>query len=193
MTLTNVYGFVASDANSNGIDPTGAPVPLEQRRELDRWMLSRLHTTTGEVIEALDGYNPTRAARAIEALVDALSNWYIRRSRPVFWAGKKDTGVSDADKRAAYQTTYTVLLGIARLMAPIAPFYADWLHQALLGDASAASSVHLADFPVVDQSMIAPELEHRMALARTIVSTTCLLSTSPSPRDRQKPRMPSPA
>ncbi len=175
MTLTNVYGFFASYANIDGIDPTEAPVPLEQRRELDRWMLSRLHTTTGEVIEALDGYNPTRAARAIEALVDALSNWYIRRSRPVFWAGKKDTGVSDADKRAAYQTTYTVLLGIARLMAPIAPFYADWLHQALLGDASAASSVHLADFPVVDQSMIAPELEHRMALARTIVSTTLAL------------------
>jgi len=175
MTLTNVYSFFASYANIDGIDPSVDPIPVTDRRELDRWMLSRLHTTTGEVIEALDGYNPTRAARAIESLVDALSNWYIRRSRPVFWAGKKDTGVSDADKRAAYQTTYTVLLGIARLMAPIAPFYADWLHQCLLGDHNAETSVHLADFPVADAALIDADLEHRMALARTIVSTTLAL------------------
>ncbi|MBV61279.1 MAG: isoleucine--tRNA ligase [Nevskiales bacterium] len=175
MTVTNVYSFFASYANIDGIDPTADPVPVAERRELDRWMLSRLHSTTAEVIEALDAYNPTRAARAIESLVDALSNWYIRRSRPVFWAGKKDTGISDQDKRAAYQTTHAVLLGIARLMAPIAPFYADWLHQALLADDSAASSVHLADFPEPRQAEIDPALEHRMALARTIVSTTLAL------------------
>ena len=174
MTLSNVYGFFATYANIDGehfgVDPLAEPVPDNARRELDRWMLSRLHTTTAAVAEALDAYNPTRAARAVEALVDELSNWYIRRSRPVFWAGKKDTGVSDRDKRAAYQTTHTVLLGIAKLMAPIAPFYADWLHQCLLRSNDPAASVHLADFPVADNALIDPALEHRMQLARTAVT-----------------------
>ena len=174
MTLTNVYGFFATYANIDaehfGIDPLAEAVPVPERRELDRWMLSRLHTTTAAVAEALDGYNPTRAARAVEALTDELSNWYVRRSRPVFWAGKKDTGVSDSDKRAAYQTTHTVMLGIARLMAPIAPFYADWLHQALQRSNAADASVHLADFPRSDTALIDEALERRMQLARTVVT-----------------------
>ena len=174
MTLTNVYGFFATyaniDAEHYGIDPLEQHVPDAQRRELDRWMLSRLHTTTAAVAEALDGYNPTRAARAVEALTDELSNWYIRRSRPVFWAGKKDTGVSDVDKRAAYQTTHTVLLGIAKLMAPIAPFYADWLHQSLQRSNNAEASVHLADFPTSNAALTDQALERRMQLARTVVT-----------------------
>lgn len=174
MTLTNVYGFFATYANIDtehfGVDPLAEAVPASERRELDRWMLSRLHTTTAQVAEALDDYNPTRAARAVEALTDELSNWYIRRSRPVFWAGKKDTGVSDTEKRAAYQTTHTVMLGIAKLMAPIAPFYADWLHQALLRSDAPDASVHLADFPASDAAFIDADLEHRMQLARTVVT-----------------------
>ena len=168
-TLTNVYSFFATYANIDSIDPQAAPIAPADRPELDRWMLSRLHSTTAAAIAAYDAYNPTRAARAIEKLVDELSNWYVRRQRPVFWAGKKDTGVAEADKLAAYQTTYDCLDGIARLMAPIAPFFADWLYQSLQRSQAAEASVHLADFPCSDATLIDPVMERRMALARTAV------------------------
>ncbi len=168
-TLTNVYSFFATYANIDSIDPLQAPIAPAERPELDRWMLSRLHSTAEVAVEALDAYNPTRAARAVEKLVDELSNWYVRRQRPVFWAGKKDTGVSDADKLAAYQTTYECLDGIARMMAPIAPFYADWLYQNIKRSDEAMASVHLADFPSSDSALIDAPLERRMALARTAV------------------------
>ncbi len=174
-TLSNVYSFFATYANIDSIEPTGSRIPLAQRPELDRWMLSRLHSTIAQAIEAYDAYNPTRAARAVEKLVDELSNWYVRRQRPVFWAGKKDTGVADADKLAAYQTTYELLEGIALLMAPIAPFYADWLFQSLRRSHGAEDSVHLADFPQADGSCIDVALEARMSLARTVVATALQL------------------
>lgn len=174
-TLTNVYSFFATYANIDGLDPAADPIPVAERPELDRWMLSRLHSTIAVCIQAMDAYNPTRAARAVEKLVDELSNWYVRRQRPVFWAGKKDTGVSDLAKRAAYQTTYELLDGIARLMAPIAPFYADWLYQNLRRSHAPEASVHLADFPVSDAALIDADLEARMALARNVVGTALQL------------------
>ncbi len=174
-TLVNVYSFLATYANIDSLDPTADPIAPAQRSELDRWMLSRLHSTAQAAAVAMDDYNPTRAARAVERLVDELSNWYVRRSRPVFWAGKKDTGVGEEHKRAAYQTTYECLLGIARMMAPIAPFFAEWLHQNLLRSSAPEHSVHLADFPVADEQLIDLELERRMALARTVVGTALQL------------------
>ncbi|MGJ8670086.1 MAG: isoleucine--tRNA ligase [Oceanococcus sp.] len=174
-TLTNVYSFFATYANIDSIDPLHNPIAVADRPELDRWMLSRLHSTIAVATEAYDGYNPTRAARAVEKLVDELSNWYVRRQRPVFWAGKKDTGVSDVDKHAAYQTTHECLQGIACLMAPIAPFFADWLYQGLRRSHAPEGSVHLADFPVSDASLIDEVLERRMSLARTAVGTALQL------------------
>lgn len=175
LTLANVYGFFATYANIDGLDPSQDAPPVSERPELDRWLLSRLHSTIAVCREALDAYNPTRAARAIETLVDDLSNWYIRRSRPVFWAGKKDTGVADNDKRAAYATTYEVLLSVSRLMAPIAPFFADWLHQALLRSQEPEASVHLADYPESQADLVDTALETRIDLARRVVSTALQL------------------
>ncbi|MEN8719111.1 MAG: isoleucine--tRNA ligase [Oceanococcaceae bacterium] len=175
MTLVNVYGFFATYANIDGVDPAfGAPEP-HQRPELDRWLLSRLQTTITICRESMDAYNPTRAARAIETLVDDLSNWYIRRSRPVFWAGKKDTGVGEGDKRSVYATTYEVLLDISKLMAPIAPFFAEWLHRNLLRNDRPEASVHLANYPEPDGSLHDATLEQRIGLARRVVSNALQL------------------
>ncbi len=175
MTLVNVYGFFATYANIDSMHPGfGAPEP-HQRPELDRWLLSRLQTTITTCRESLDAYNPTRAARAVETLVDDLSNWYIRRSRPVFWAGKKDTGISEGDKAAVYATTYEVLLEISKLMAPIAPFFAEWLHRALLRNDAAEASVHLASYPEPDGSLHDAALEKRIGLARRVVSNALQL------------------
>lgn len=177
-TLNNVYSFFATYANIDGVDPLVATVPATQRPELDRWMLSRLNSTIATATAAFDEYNPTRAARALDQLVDELSNWYVRRRRPVFWAGKKDTGVAERDKHAAYQTTFECLSGIARLMAPIAPFYADWLYQCLHRSNAPEHSVHLADFPLVESALIDAALERRMQLARTVVGTALQLRNS---------------
>src|SRR5699024_7355998 len=130
-TLENVYSFFATYANIDGFEPDVEAPAVAARPELDRWILSRLQSTATEVAAAFDSYNPTRAARAVEAFIDALSNWYIRRSRDRFWSGARaDTGddADAADKRAAYHTTLTCLETVARLMAPVAPFFADWLY-----------------------------------------------------------------
>lgn len=185
MTLVNVYGFFATYANIDSMHPGfGAPEP-HARPELDRWLLSRLQTTITVCRESLDAYNPTRAARAIETLVDDLSNWYIRRSRPVFWAGKKDTGISEADKAAVYATTYEVQLEISKLMAPIAPFFAEWLHRALLRNDQPEASVHLATYPEPDGSLHDAALEKRIGLARSIVSNALQLRNSSKLNVRQ--------
>ncbi|MDA3922148.1 MAG: isoleucine--tRNA ligase [Salinisphaera sp.] len=184
-TLENVYSFFATYANIDGFTAdTPAPVVAE-RPELDRWVLSRLQSTAAEATAALDAYNPTRAARAIERFIDALSNWYIRRSRPRFWAGARadDSATADqaashdevADKRAAYHTTLTCLRDVAAMMAPIAPFFADWLYGQVSAQADARTSVHLAHFPVADAALTDPDLERRMALARAIVANTLAL------------------
>lgn len=175
-TLENVYKFFSSYANIDGFDQREAVVPGAQRTELDQWILSRLNSTVRAVDEAYDGYDATRAARAVETFVEELSNWYIRRSRSRFWASRKG-GATEHDKRCAYQTTYECLVAVAKLMSPIAPFFGEWLYRAL-NDTSgreAAPSVHMSAFPVVDESLVDAALEARMGLARTVVSLTLLL------------------
>ncbi len=179
-TLQNVYSFFSTYANIDGFSYEGEPVPLQERPELDRWIISRLNTTVREVDGALAEYNPTKAARSVERLLDELSNWHVRRSRRRFWkarSGNDGAGAEDLDKTAAYQTVYECLIALAKMMAPIAPFFSEWLYKNL-NDATGreeATSVHLADFPAADASSIDEDLERRMALARTISSIVLAL------------------
>ncbi len=180
-TLENVYRFMASYANIDGFQYSESPIPAAQRTELDRWILSRLNSTIQAVDESFDNYDATRAARAVEKFVDELSNWYIRRSRPRFWAAKKGgdgpDAISDADKLCAYQTTYECLITIAKLMSPIAPFFSEWMYRNLneVTGNEAVESVHVSDFPTLAPDTIQPALEHRMDIARTIVTLILLL------------------
>src|SRR5690606_25517762 len=186
-TLENVYSFFATYANIDGFTYREDRIPVDRRAELDRWIMSRLNSTIAEVDEAYGVYNPTRAARAIERFVDELSNWYIRRSRRRFW--KEAT--SDTDKVAAYQSVYESLIVVAALMAPIAPFFSEWLFQALASATGreAAESIHLADFPGVEAAAVDQDVERRMGLARTSSSvllafrnSACINVRRPIPR-----------
>ena len=180
-TVENVYRFMASYANIDGFSYKQERIQPSARSELDQWALSRLSTTSKTVDEALSSYDCTRAARAIEGYVEELSNWYIRRSRPRFWAAKKlhSSGVAseEHDKECAYQTTFDCLLGLSKLMSPIAPFFSDWLYLRLteVAENESLQSVHHSDFPEVDAAQINTHLEHRMALARQIVQLALLL------------------
>ena len=180
-TVENVYRFMASYANIDGFVGAEPAVPPAARSELDQWILSRLNTTIAQCDQAYAAYDCTRAARTLEQFVEELSNWYIRRSRPRFWAAKKasaSTGtVSAHDKLCAYQTTFECLFGLAIMMTPVAPFFADWLYRRLneVTHRDPAASVHLADFPVADQAVMQPDLEARMELARTVVQLVLLL------------------
>lgn len=186
-TLENVYKFFASYANIDGFENQESHIPVERRSELDRWIFSRMNTTAREVDKAYADYDATRAARSVERLVDELSNWYIRRSRPRFWTGKKtdsDLSISDHAKLCAYQTTHECLLGIAKMMSPIAPFFSEWLYRALQ-DEGVDASVHMEDFPRADNTAIDVALEHRMQLARTIVTQVLLLRNESKIKVRQ--------
>lgn len=178
-TLENSYRFFASYANIDGYSGREPRIAPHARTELDRWILSRLHTTILAVDTAYAGYDATLAARAIEEFVDELSNWYIRRSRPRFWAAKRSGADENSqhEKLCAYQTTFECLDAIARMMSPLAPFFGDWLFRALRTGAAhdEVPSVHMADFPQHDPGLSDPALEHRMALARTVVSLVLLL------------------
>ena len=167
-TLENAYAFFATYANIDGFAYAGPRIPVRERLELDRWIVSLLHSTVGQADRAYQAYDPTRAARAVERFVEELSNWYIRRSRRRFWKAADTSG----DKEAAYQTVYECLMAIAGMMAPIAPFFSDWLYRALLAGASqeGSESVHLAPFPEPVEAERDLDLERRMALARTISS-----------------------
>lgn len=169
-TLNNVYSFFATYANIDGFTYAEAAVPLAERAELDRWILSRLNSTIQDVDAAYADYNPTKAARGVERLVEELSNWYIRRSRRRFWSAKTQTEATD--KLAAYQTVYECLTAIAQMMSPIAPFFSEWLYRSLntVARRSDAASVHLALFPTVQEDAIDPRLAHQIGLARTISS-----------------------
>ncbi|MEX0599860.1 MAG: isoleucine--tRNA ligase [Rhodothermales bacterium] len=182
-TLENVYSFFATYANIDGFSFDGRRVRVADRSELDRWIISRLHSTVREVDGFYDTYNPTKAARSVERFVEELSNWYIRRSRRRFWK-EADSG---ADKEAAYQTVYECLVAIAKMMSPIAPFYSDWLYRAL-GAATGRedyASVHLAYFPEVDETEVDADLERRMGLARTISSVVLSLRNASEINVRQ--------
>ncbi|MEQ8494421.1 MAG: isoleucine--tRNA ligase [Gammaproteobacteria bacterium] len=179
-TIENVYRFMASYANIDGFTYAEERLPVSTRSELDQWILSRLNSTARAVDGAFEAYDSTRAARALEQFVDELSNWYIRRSRPRFWAAKKAGGaqaVSAESKLAAYQTTYECLAGLAVMMSPVAPFFSDWLHRRLheVGARDTNASVHYASFPACDENVVQEALEHRMALARHIVQLVLLL------------------
>lgn len=166
--LYQTYSFFAMYANVDGFDGKAAKLPLEKRPEIDRWIISELNTLIKNVTEAFEDYEPTRAGRMISTFViDNLSNWYVRLCRKRFWAGEMDD-----DKLSAYQTLYRCLFTVSKLMAPIAPFYADRLY----GDLKAASaengcvSVHLSAFPKVEASEIDTTLEQRMELAQKVTS-----------------------
>ena len=177
-TLYNTYSFFALYANVDGFDPATPQVPVSERPEIDRWILSLLNSLIKEVTAALDDYEPTRAARAIGDFVgDNLSNWYVRLNRKRFWGGEMTT-----DKLAAYQTLYTCLETVSRLMAPFAPFYADRLYRDLTGS---TESVHLDRFPVVDPALIDPALEERQKLAQDITSMALALRRKVNLKVRQ--------
>ena len=163
-TLSNTYSFFALYANIDGFDYSNASIPLSERTESDRWILSRLNSVIKQVDAAYADYEPTKAARAIQNFVnDELSNWYVRLNRKRFWVGDLTK-----DKEAAYQTLYTCLKNTAKLMAAIAPFYAEKLFCDLNGVSrfEDVESVHLAMFPEADDAAIDLELEARMHLAQ---------------------------
>ncbi|RZK27572.1 MAG: isoleucine--tRNA ligase, partial [Hymenobacter sp.] len=167
-TLYNTYSFFALYANLDGFQVGTSPVPVAERTELDRWILSKLQSLLAEVRGHFDSYDPTKAARAIQDFVtDQLSNWYVRLSRRRFWKGELTT-----DKQAAYETLHECLSTVAQLMAPIAPFFADWLYGNLTKGQDAAESVHLTYLAEADTSLIDKALEERMELAQRISSLT---------------------
>ena len=175
-TLYNTYGFYSLYANVDGfvIDEKNS-VPVKDRQELDRWILSKLHSLIKDVTEQYEAFEPHRAARSIEEFVDEhLSNWYVRLSRRRFWKGEMST-----DKKAAYETLHECLLVVSHLMSPIAPFFAEWMYQnltapakanAVKGSALSFESIHLSVFPKVETSVINVDLEQRMEMAQKISS-----------------------
>lgn len=179
-TLYNTYSFFALYANVDGFDNSAPQVPLAERPEIDRWILSLLNTLIREVDEALDDYEPTKAARAINDFVnDNLSNWYVRLNRKRFWGGEMDV-----DKLSAYQTLYTCLETVALLMAPISPFFADRLYTDLTSVTKGSTeSVHLALFPEAGESD--ENLEARMKLAQEITSMVLSLRRKVNIKVRQ--------
>ncbi len=165
-TIVNVYSFFAMYANIDGFVHSGTPFPIEDRPEMDRWIISRINTVIKKVDAHLDDYEPTKAVRDVEDFVDELSNWYVRRSRRRFWKGGKSM-----DKMSAYQTLYECLVALAKLMSPIAPFMGEWLYQRLREVTKLdEESVHISFYPTVEETAIDKALEHRMQLARRISS-----------------------
>ncbi len=167
LTLWNTYSFWVTYARLDGFDPGQHTVLPEQRSALDRWLLSRLNRLVGEVDGLMERYDITTAARAIEAFVDELSNWYVRRGRRRYWKSEED-----ADKVAAYLTLYDALVTLAKLIAPFMPFLAEEMYQNLVRsvDRQAPESVHHCEFPVPDGALIDAELEAKMAAVQQVVS-----------------------
>jgi len=182
-TLYNTYQFFALYANVDGFNFSEAYVPLEERPEIDRWILSSLNTLVSKVVEHLDDYEPTVAGRLIEDFVDEhLSNWYVRLCRRRFWKGEYGQ-----DKLCAYQTLYECLETVARLMAPVSPFFADWLFCNLNGVTGRVkvASVHHADFPAANTKTIDTSLEERMQLAQDASSLVLSLRKKVNIKVRQ--------
>ncbi|MBN8672414.1 MAG: isoleucine--tRNA ligase, partial [Chitinophagales bacterium] len=182
-TLYNTYQFFALYANVDGFTFKEAYIPVEQRPEIDRWILSALNTLVKDVTNYLNDYEPTQAGRAMETFLDEqLSNWYVRLCRRRFWKGEYEH-----DKICAYQTLYECLEKLSLLMAPISPFFADWLYSNLnnITKRFEAQSVHLADFPVADADVIDAELEERMRLAQDVSSLVLSLRKKVNIKVRQ--------
>jgi len=182
-TLYNTYSFFALYANVDGFEYKEADVPVAERPEIDRWILSVLNSLVKEVDSCYNDYEPTKAGRLISDFVnDNLSNWYVRLNRKRFWGG----GYSQ-DKLSAYQTLYTCLETVAKLMAPIAPFYADKLYMDLIAATGRDTvvSVHLAKFPVCNSSLIDAALEARMQMAQDVTSMVLALRRKVNIKVRQ--------
>lgn len=182
-TLYNTYSFFSLYTNLDTFNYNEADIPLEERPELDRWILSELHTLIKKVDEFYAEYEPTKAARAISDFTqEYLSNWYVRLSRRRFWKGDYQT-----DKISAYQTLYTCMVTLAKLGAPIAPFYMDKLYQDLtqVTQKENFESVHLAEFPKYDESFVDKSLERKMENAQTISSLVLSLRAKEKIKVRQ--------
>ena len=182
-TLYNTYSFFALYANVDGFEYKEADVPMEERPEIDRWILSVLNTLIKEVDTCYNEYEPTKAGRLISDFVnDNLSNWYVRLNRKRFWGGE-----FTQDKLSAYQTLYTCLETVAKLMAPISPFYADRLYTDLITATGRDNvvSVHLAEFPKYQEEMIDKELEARMQMAQDVTSMVLALRRKVNIKVRQ--------
>lgn len=182
-TLYNTYNFFAMYANLDDFRFKEAYIPLEQRPEIDRWIISLLNTLVKQVSGSLDEYEPTQAGRAIQTFVDEhLSNWYVRLCRRRFWKGEYEH-----DKICAYQTLYECLEKIAQMMAPVSPFFTDWLYGNLnsVSGRLPFNSIHLTDFPVADPAAIDPDLEERMQLAQDVSSLVLSLRKKTNIKVRQ--------
>ena len=168
LTLWNIYSFFTGYAAIDRFEPSQKPADWKPENELDRWVLSELNELVAEVDRCMENYDPTNAGRRIQEFVDRLSNWYVRRSRRRFW--RSDEG--DADKLSGYIALHTCLVTVAKLMAPLAPFVAEEIYQNLVCsvDADAPDSVHLADFPVADESLVDTDLMEATRLAMRISS-----------------------
>ena len=182
-TLYNTYSFFSLYANVDGFDYSQEEIPVGERPEIDRWILSELNSLVKNVDDALADYEPTKAGRLIDAFVnDDLSNWYVRLNRKRFW-GKE----MDKDKLSAYETLYTCLETVAKLLAPFSPFYADQLYMDLVRATGRdnVESVHLAKFPVADESLMDKNLEARMKMAQKITSMVLALRRKVNIKVRQ--------
>ena len=182
-TLYNTYSFFSLYANVDGFNYSRPEVPVSERPEIDRWIISSLNSLIKNVDEALNEYEPTKAGRMIDTFVnDDLSNWYVRLNRKRFW-GKE----MSQDKLSAYQTLYICLETVAKLLAPFSPFYADELFMDLIQATGReqVDSVHLAAFPVADESLIDKELEKRMEMAQKITSMVLALRRKVNIKVRQ--------
>ncbi len=168
LTLWNIHSFFTGYAAIDGFDPSQKPAGWKPENELDRWVLSELNQLVAEVDRCMDGYDPTNAGRRIQEFVGRLSNWYVRRSRRRFWRSEE----GDADKLSGYVTLHTCLVTVAKLMAPLAPFVSEEIYQNLVCavDPEAPDSVHLADFPVADLSLVDAGLMEATRLAMRISS-----------------------
>ena len=168
LTLWNIYSFFTGYATIDKFDPSQKPDGWTPENELDRWVLSELNELVAEVDRCMENYDPTNAGRRIQEFVDRLSNWYVRRSRRRFW--RSDEG--DADKLSGYVTLHACLVTVAKLMAPLAPFVSEEIYQNLVCsvDANAPDSVHLAEFPVADESLVDQDLMEATRLAMRISS-----------------------
>ena len=168
-TLYNTYSFFALYANIDGFDPKAEAVPMSERPEIDRWVISLLNTLVKDVVAAYEDYDITTAGRLIQDFVcDHVSNWYVRLGRKRFWGGTMDT-----DKLSAYQTLYQVLVAVSKLAAPVAPFFMDRLYLDLVEGES--ESVHYVPMPVYDETVVDKDLEERMALAQRATSMVLAL------------------
>ncbi len=184
--LRNAYAFFTIYGSIDGFDPRVTPPALPLRSELDRWLVSELHSMIERVTRDLDAYEVHGATTHIKDFVDALSNWYVRRSRARFWRSGWDE-----DKRSAYATLYEVLVTLSRVLAPFVPFMAEGMHQNLVRGAfpGAPESVHLSDWPEADRSLVNPVLSRKMAAVRGIVSLGLQLRTQAKMKVRQPLRV----